>query len=69
MCYQLPGSITRDGTPIVGGTDIDATDHAFAARLYPKRASAVPRAQRSGAITSAPKSANEAGSPKSAVQT
>ena len=36
MCYQLPGSITRDGQPIRGGTDIDATDAAFAALLYPK---------------------------------
>jgi hypothetical protein len=36
MCYQLPGSITRDGKPIRGGTDINATDAAFCARLYPK---------------------------------
>jgi hypothetical protein len=38
MCYQLPGSITYDGKPILGGTDINATDYAFAARLYPKKA-------------------------------
>jgi intein/homing endonuclease len=36
MCYQLPGSITKDGTPIAGGMTIDATDQAFAAKLYPK---------------------------------
>ena len=36
MCYQLPGSITRDGRPIIGGTDINATDFAFAGRIYPK---------------------------------
>ena len=36
MCYQFPGSITRDGTPIPGGTDIDPSDGAFAAKLYPK---------------------------------
>jgi hypothetical protein len=36
MCYQLPGSITRDGQPIVGGLDIDQTDYAFAGRIYPK---------------------------------
>jgi hypothetical protein len=36
MCYQLPGAITYDGRPIVGGTDINATDYAFAARVYPK---------------------------------
>lgn len=41
MCYQLPGSITVDGEPIVGGTDINSTDAAFAARIYPK-----PSAQR-----------------------
>ena len=36
MCYQLPGSITRDGRPILGGTDINATDYAFMGRIYPK---------------------------------
>ena len=36
MCYQLPGSITVDGKPIVGGIDINSTDAAFAARIYPK---------------------------------
>jgi len=36
MCYQLPGSITKDGQPIRGGSDINATDHAFAGDIYPK---------------------------------
>ncbi|MEO6732239.1 MAG: M12 family metallopeptidase [Ferruginibacter sp.] len=36
MCYQLPASITRDGRPILGGIDINATDYAFAGRIYPK---------------------------------
>lgn len=36
MCYQLPGSITLDGQPIVGGTDINSTDCAFAKKVYPK---------------------------------
>lgn len=36
MCYQLPGSITRNGKPIIGGLDINATDYAFAGRIYPK---------------------------------
>ena len=36
MCYQLPGMITKDGQPIRGGTDINATDYAFASSLYPK---------------------------------
>jgi len=36
MCYQVPGSITKDGKPIVGGSDIDKQDYAFAASCYPK---------------------------------
>ena len=36
MCYELPGEITKDGLPIVGGVDINPRDHAFAARIYPK---------------------------------
>jgi len=36
MCYQLPSSITRDGQPILGGTDINQTDYGFAAKIYPK---------------------------------
>jgi hypothetical protein len=36
MCYQLPGTITVDGEPIVGGLDIDKSDFQFAAKLYPK---------------------------------
>ncbi|MFN9739501.1 MAG: CHAT domain-containing protein [Pseudomonadota bacterium] len=38
MCYQVPGSITRDGKPIPGGADINPRDHAFAARIYPREA-------------------------------
>jgi len=40
MCYQLPGSITRNGRPITGGDDINASDYAFAGRIYPKVAAA-----------------------------
>jgi hypothetical protein len=36
MCYQLPGSITRDGKPILGGVDINTTDYAFIGKIYPK---------------------------------
>jgi hypothetical protein len=36
MCYQIPGTITKDGQPIVGGLDIDELDYAFAAKVYPK---------------------------------
>ena len=45
MCYQLPGSITRDGKPILGGLDIDKTDYAFAGKIYPTHAQ-VPADQR-----------------------
>jgi hypothetical protein len=37
MCYQIPGSITKNGKPIIGGLDIDPTDYSFAATLYPKK--------------------------------
>lgn len=36
MCYQIPGTLTRDGLPILGGVDINAADHEFAALVYPK---------------------------------
>jgi Astacin (Peptidase family M12A) len=36
MCYQLPGSITRDGRPIIGGLDINQTDYDFVGQIYPK---------------------------------
>lgn len=47
MCYQLPGSITRDGQPIKGGTDINATDYTFTGKIYPK-VSAAPTADGGG---------------------
>jgi hypothetical protein len=39
MCYQIPGTITKDGQPIVGGLDIDSTDFTFMASIYPKATS------------------------------
>jgi Astacin (Peptidase family M12A) len=36
MCYQIPGTITVDGQPIPGGTDIDEQDFAFMEKVYPK---------------------------------
>jgi hypothetical protein len=36
MCYQLPGTITKDGQPILGGYDIDESDFAFMAKVHPK---------------------------------
>jgi hypothetical protein len=35
MCYQLPGLITKDGRPILGGGDINPIDQGFAKRIYP----------------------------------
>jgi hypothetical protein len=37
MCYQLPGEITLNGKPIIGGIDIDAKDYSFAGLIYPKK--------------------------------
>ncbi len=44
MCYQIPGEITKDGEPIVGGTDINEKDFAFAAKVYPKAGALKPAA-------------------------
>jgi len=51
MCYQLPGSITRDGRPIIGGNDINQTDYWFVGQIYPKQAG---QALQAGTITSGP---------------
>ncbi len=36
MCYQLPGEITKDGKPIIGGIDINNSDFTFAGSIYHK---------------------------------
>jgi hypothetical protein len=36
MCYQIPGTITKNGQPILGGSDIDASDYSFIASIYPR---------------------------------
>jgi hypothetical protein len=36
MCYQLPGEITKNGEPIVGGIDIDKWDRKFISLIYPR---------------------------------
>jgi hypothetical protein len=36
MCYQIPGFLTKNGQPILGGTDIDAIDFQYAGSWYPK---------------------------------
>lgn len=38
MTYSFPASITKDGKPIVGGSDITPMDGAFMAKMYPKPA-------------------------------
>lgn len=45
MCYQLPGAITRDGRPILGGTDINTTDRTFGRRIYPPLVGGAPMQQ------------------------
>lgn len=40
MCYQIPGSITKSGKPILGGVDINKSDYDFAGAVYPKPPSA-----------------------------
>jgi hypothetical protein len=52
MCYQLPGSITRDGLPIRGGLDIDTTDCRFASEIYPQVGSTLADVSTSTAVTS-----------------
>ncbi|MFC7738193.1 hypothetical protein ACFQX4_20735 [Roseomonas sp. GCM10028921] len=47
MCYQLPAEITKNRQPIRGGMDINASDAAFCARIYPK-AGSTPSAAPSG---------------------
>jgi hypothetical protein len=34
MCYQIEAGLTLDGEPIVGGVDINETDHRFASLVY-----------------------------------
>ena len=52
MCYQIPGSITKDGNPIMGGLDIDESDYSFAAKIYPKPGAKPPAAMKTGWISS-----------------
>ena len=48
MCYQLPGSITKDSNPVLGGTDINLTDRAFARRIYPVAVASLQQAEETG---------------------
>lgn len=61
MCYQLPGSITRNGKPIAGGSDITANDFAFMSKLYPKADAPVePPAPPAGDVVNLPVAVAEA---------
>ena len=42
MCYQFPGSVTKNGKPIPGGLDINDADFAAIARAYPKQVTQPP---------------------------
>jgi len=48
MCYQIPGTLTKDGKPIIGGKDIDPKDYAFAGSIYPKPKRPLTGARSSG---------------------
>jgi hypothetical protein len=37
MAYNLPGIITKDGRPIIGGDDIAPQDAEFIGKIYPKQ--------------------------------
>lgn len=48
MCYQIPGTITKDGKPIIGGLDIDKQDFEFMATIYPKTVRSFPPKKSTG---------------------
>ena len=49
MCYQIPGEVTKDGKPIIGGKDIDTSDFKFAGTIYPKKTTTPAKAVKAGA--------------------
>jgi hypothetical protein len=51
MCYQIPGTITKDGQPIIGGTDIDEQDFAFMEQVYPKTGAKSPNANLGSGVS------------------
>jgi hypothetical protein len=58
MCYQIDGSITKDGKPITGGIDIDKEDYAFARSMYPRPKTSRPSPQLSRAPRKVKKAAS-----------
>lgn len=51
MCYQFDASCTKSGKPIPGGSDINASDGAFCAKVYPKPAPPPPPPPAGGTLT------------------
>jgi|GEM_PF-2147197 len=64
MCYQLPASIMKDGQPIVGGLDINATDCSYSGLLYPKPATPAAAPKPAKAPKEAKPRAPAAGAPR-----
>jgi hypothetical protein len=60
MCYQLPGEIMHDGRPLLGGTTINTTDHAFAGLMYPKPRRATKKAAKKATRKAAKKAVKKA---------
>jgi hypothetical protein len=62
MCYQIPGSITKNGKPILGGNDIDKSDFTFMSTIYPKvsKTTAKPKAKSKTTAKSKAKSGSTA---------
>lgn len=53
MTYGFPGSVTKSGQPIPGGMDIDPTDGAYCAKIYPKATTPPVEPPPTGALTMA----------------
>jgi hypothetical protein len=59
MCYQIPGALTKDGKPIIGGLDIDAKDYQFAGDIYPKSKTPAKKSTKKSSVKKAAKKATK----------
>jgi hypothetical protein len=50
MCYQFPGSITKNGQPIPGGLDFSSVDKQYFAKIYPKDDVVIPPTPPAGGL-------------------
>lgn len=69
MCYQIPGTLTKDGKPIVGGLDIDKQDFTFAAMVYPRPNTSLggaksPRAEKKAVVSAGHKKPSTRATPR-----